>query len=299
MRKLAKAIFLISLIIAPIAICGILIIYSNSPLAISIAGLYLLFIAGLIIFLIWDNYSSIKTRFGLWPIYNQTTHRHTQKQLSQQTIAFVGDSVTYGYDDDNNGKQLSTPWSKEVSELLGCTVVNCGINSASLLSHSWTPISWVNEYNKIPSSADIIGFMIGINDCFRNYPLGEFSDNNTDTFYGGLHTLIKGLQQRFPADKGKKIFLIIYPHYDAIDTFKKYVSAMYEVADYYSIPICDLSITLGVSPYNDSDYLYWRKYPSNQFHSPHPTQATSHLIAEAIANYINSHFGIKSDYLRK
>lgn len=210
-------------------------------------------------------------------------------------IGFAGDSVIYGYSDDKGGEQLDNPWVKEISYLLGCDVVNCGVSSASLLSiDSWTPKAWARDYAEIPKQIDILGFMIGINDCFRGYPLGTMNEQTGQTFYAGLHTLIKGLQKRFPASEGKIIFMIIYPHYDGKKEFSEYVRAMYEVADYYSVPICDLSLILGASPYNDPEYLYWRRYSSNDFHTPHSSHESSPLYARAIANFINSHYAIQA-----
>lgn len=211
--------------------------------------------------------------------------------MQTKLIGFAGDSVTFGYSDDLNGKRMILPWPKEVGELLGCRVVNCGVSSASVLSlDAWTPIAWAEEYKKIPSKIDILGVMIGINDCFRKYPLGSIEDKAT--FTGGLYVLFKGLKNRFRPEYGKEIFFIVYPHYDADKKFEQYIKAMYNVAELFSIPICDLSLILGVSPYNDPDYFYWRKYNNNEFHSPHPTQITSNLIAKSVANYIKAHYSI-------
>lgn len=118
-------------------------------------------------------------------------------------------------------------------------------------------------------------------------------DTQPDTFYGGLYTLIKDLQKAFPAKEGKHIFMIMYPNYDAKSDFKEYVKAMDDMAQYFSIPVCDLSRRIGVSPFNDSDYTYWRKYASNEFHTPHPTQITSHLIAESVSCFIKSYFNLQ------
>lgn len=147
---------------------------------------------------------------------------------------------------------------------------------------------------RISGKVDILAVMIGINDCFRNYPIGQPGDKENSTFYGGLDNLVKGLTAKFPTKDGKKIFLLIYPHYDADSKFRHYVKAMYDVADRYSLPVCDLSLILGVSPYNDPEYFYWRKYKDNIYHSPHPTQITSHLIAESVSNFIQSHYSIAS-----
>lgn len=293
MRKLYKLSFFLLLSLPPIIICICLIVFPNNTVSILIAASYLLFIAILIVIFSIRNYESIKLKLGIFPVYHSDKQLHGGGQNigSQRVIAFVGDSVTYGFDDDNQGKQLALSWPEEVHQLLSCPVVNCGVSSASLLPiDSWTPIAWATEFNKIPSAANLLGVMIGINDCFRKYPIGDFKDREANTFYGGLHTLIKGLQLRFPAHKGNDIFLIIYPNYDADLKFKDYIKAIYEVAEYYSVPICDLSIRLGASSFNDPNYLYWRKYSTNNYHTPHPTQITSHLIAKNIANYINYNF---------
>lgn len=298
MNRFYKISILVLLTIFPIGVCLCELTTQNTPILLITSFSYILFVCIISTVKLKKYQKAIALKLGLFPVYQYISSRssisdNNSQNRIQETIAFVGDSVTFGYDDDNDGKQLELSWPEEVSKLLGCTVINCGISSASLLPiDSWTPIAWAKEYNKIPLHASIVGFMIGINDCFRKYPLGNFSDKGYDTFYGGLHKLIKGLQKRYPVGEGKDIFMIIYPHYDADVSFRKYVEAMYKVADFYSVPVCDLSINLGVSPYNDPHYIYWRKYNSNAFHSPHPTQPTSHLIAFRIANYINAHYGI-------
>lgn len=177
---------------------------------------------------------------------------------------------------------------------MGTTVINCGVSSASLLAiDDWTPIAWIKGVKLIPHQADIVGVMLGINDCYRNYPLGEEGDKMPTTFYGGLYQFYKDLKERFRPESNKDIFVIIYPHYDASDSFNDYIKAMYYTVQLFSIPVCDLSLIVGASPYNDENYEYWAKYDNNDFHTPHPTQITSDLIARSVANFINSHFALK------
>ena len=237
------------------------------------------------------HYKGFLLRLGIYSVYKGGNF--IQPSFKGRLIGFCGDSVTFGYSDDKDGKQLDSAWIKQIPKLLGCDVVNCGINSATVLNIDGTPKAWAKSYNEIPKQIDILGLMIGINDCYRKYPLGLFEDRCDSTFYGGLHKLIKGLTERFPIHNKKHIFIIIYPNYEAMKDFDNFTDAMYKVANYYSIPVCDLSLFLGASPYNDERFEYWRKYQDNDFHNPHPTEMISHAYATAIANYINSHFLIE------
>lgn len=300
MGKLYKILLIGGLAIAPICVILFILLSSNSRLSALLCIIYICAIITIMTVLIYKNYHYLCLKLGLFAVYQRITpplsqcSRGYSNQLNRYIIAFVGDSVTFGYDDYRNGSQLERPWPKEVSRMLGATVVNCGVSSSSLLSiDKWTPIAWVNNLNLIPAKADIVGVMIGINDCFRNYPLGAKGDQTSNTFYGGLYLFYKGLKERFRPENNKDVFIIIYPHYDAKDNFINYKDAMYYTAQLFSIPVCDLSLVVGISPYNDTDYLYWAKYNNNEYHSPHPTQIASDLIAKPIANFIKSHFELK------
>lgn len=212
--------------------------------------------------------------------------------LNDKMIAFVGDSVTYGYDDDNNGAQLSNPFPKQVSNILNCYVQNEGVSSASLMDGTTagggqTPKAWVNDYVSLSNKYDIVGTMIGINDAYRGYTLGTFNDTTADTFYGALHIFIKGMQNKYLAEDGKRIFMMIYPHYQGrANIYPQFMNAIKEVCAYYSVPVLDLSMVCGISPYNDADYKYWRL--SGAIHSPHLTQLGDDAISPIIANWISS-----------
>jgi len=88
-------------------------------------------------------------------------------------------------------------------------------------------------------------------------------------------------------------YLLLQLTYDVLPYWYKYKKALYEVAEYYSIPICDLSKNLDISPYADDDYTYWpnTKYKGQEgLHSPHPTQKDANLYAIVIANFIRIGF---------
>lgn len=217
-----------------------------------------------------------------------------QYPFNEKMIQFVGDSVTYGYDDDNSGAQLTNPYPKLVGQQLKTIVENRGISSASLMDgvmgdNTPTPVAWVNAYTTLYDGFDVVGAMIGINDCYRGYTLGQFSDTTADTFYGALHIFIKGMRNKYLPEDGKHFFMMIYPHYEGRPaTWDDFCNAIIEVSDYYSVPVLDLRKECGISPYNDSTYKYWRL--SGGIHSAHLTQLGCNVVASVISKYIERMF---------
>ncbi len=220
----------------------------------------------------------------------------TKYPIAKKLLCFVGDSVTYGYDDSNSGAQLQNPFPKQVCELLKAFSSNEGVNSASLMEGTMpggspTPKAWCVDYTDLYDGYDIIGTLIGINDAYRNYTLGTFSDTTTDTFYGALHTYWKGMLNKYKPENGKRLFCMLYPQYDssyAAERYENFRTALIEVANYYSIPILDLAHEMGVSCYADSNYTYWAH--TTEGHSPHLTQIGANVISPVIANFIKTHF---------
>lgn len=220
--------------------------------------------------------------------------------MYNKIIAFVGDSVTYGYDDANAGQQLANPFPAQVSYNTGATVINEGISSASLMDgvtadgHTPTPCAWVLQYPNLDNRYDIVGTMIGINDSYRNYVLGTFTDRVDTTFYGALHIYCAGMLAKYAPKDGKKLFFMLYPQYDAggnatnYNRFLLFRQAMKEVAEYYSIPILDLAHELGMSVFADTSFEYWPA--SGNGHSPHPSQLGADLIGTVVSNWIEKTF---------
>ena len=217
--------------------------------------------------------------------------------FQSKKIAFLGDSITYGYDPNNKGKQMKNPWVKQVGEKLHVRECkNYGVNSASVMNIKGTKMAAIDDYQKMDEDIDILGVMIGINDAYRQYPLGQFSDRTPDTFYGALHLMWQRILKRYPPETGKKVFFIMYPQYDVLPFWPEYKKALYEVAEYYSVPICELSKEMGMSPYADDQYQYWPEeaYKGQEgFHSAHPSQKGADLYADVIANYMWRQFGVE------
>lgn len=207
--------------------------------------------------------------------------------LKSKRLAFCGDSITYGLNQDGGARLDAFP--DQVGRLLGCQTTNYGVSSASVGGTS--PRVWSKDYTVVSTEEDIIGVMIGINDFYREYSLGN--KDGSSGFYKDLHTMWKGFISRFPPSAGKRLFCMIYPYYDVKPNWEKWTAAMQEVAEYYSIPILDFSKELGINPHMDVNFEYWREEGRGTGkHNAHPTQITHDMMAKVVAAYIKSHYDV-------
>ena len=207
--------------------------------------------------------------------------------LKSKRLAFCGDSITYGLNQDGGARLDAFP--DQVGRLLGCQTTNYGVSSASVGGDA--PRVWSKDYTVVSAEEDIIGVMIGINDFYRDYSLGN--KDGSSGFYKNLHTMWKGLINRFPPSAGKRLFCMIYPYYDVKPNWEKWTAAMQEVAEYYSIPILDFSKELGINPHMDVNFEYWREEGSGTGkHNAHPTQLTHDMMTKVVAAYIKSHYEV-------
>ena len=207
--------------------------------------------------------------------------------LKSKRLAFCGDSITYGLNQDGGARLDAFP--DQVGRLLGCQTTNYGVSSASVGGTS--PRVWSKDYTVVSTKEDIIGVMIGINDFYREYSLGN--KDGSSGFYKDLHTMWKGFISRFPPSAGKRLFCMIYPYYDVKPNWEKWTAAMQEVAEYYSIPILDFSKELGINPHMDINFEYWRKEEHETGkHNAHPTQLTHDMMAKVVAAYVKSHYEV-------
>lgn len=211
--------------------------------------------------------------------------------LKSKRLAFCGDSITYGLNQDGGARLDAFP--DQVGRLLGCQTTNYGVSSASVGGTS--PRVWSKDYTVVSTEEDIIGVMIGINDFYRDYSLGN--KDGSSGFYKDLHTMWKGFISRFPPSAGKRLFCMIYPYYDVKPNWELWTAAMREVAEYYSIPILDFSNELGINPHMDINFEYWREEGAQTGngqgkHNAHPTQLTHDMMAKVVAAYIKSHYEV-------
>lgn len=207
--------------------------------------------------------------------------------LKSMRLAFCGDSITYGLNQDGGARLDAFP--DQVGRLLGCQTTNYGVSSASVGGDA--PRVWSKDYTVVSTDEDIVGVMIGINDFYREYSLGN--KDGSSGFYEDLHTMWKGFISRFPPSAGKRLFCMIYPYYDVKPNWEQWTTAMREVAEYYSIPVLDLSKELGINPHMDINFEYWREEGRGTGkHNAHPTQLTHDMMAKVVAAYVKSHYEV-------
>lgn len=233
---------------------------------------------------------------------------NTDSPLAGKKIAFLGDSITYGFDPTQQAPRLAHPWASQVADKLGMVLTNYGVNSATVVPVepiAKRPTPMIEKYDEMDADEDFVIVMGGINDAYNMVPLGKMTDRDDTTFYGGLHMLYKALAQKYPAKDGRHVLVMTYPRYDMLPairddaTFDEFMAATREVAGYYALPVIDMYDELGISPYSDDAGEYWIKMvnntPTNGLHNPHPTQLGANVIGEFIAQYLAGHYGLSND----
>ena len=206
--------------------------------------------------------------------------------FSQLTYVALGDSITYGVDGFSKvGNRVKYPYPELVEiELLLQQSVNCGISGSTIASglNSYYPMA--ERYVDMPDG-DIVSVLGGVNDFWRNIPLGTISDTNTDTFYGALNTLAKGLKSKYP---NAFIFFMTPYKYAGLavngngNTLKQFADAVKEVCVANDLPFLDM--------YNYGNFEM--EMNTEQSDGVHPSQSffknhTAPQIAQFIRLYYN------------
>lgn len=119
--------------------------------------------------------------------------------------------------------------------------------------------SFSKRFQMMDDDADIVVVFGGTNDFGHgDAPLGGFDDRTPETFYGACHYLFSGLIKKY---LGKPIIIMTplhrtdetkYIESDNVSsgyrTLSEYVNVIREVAEFYSLPVCDLYATSGLQP---------------------------------------------------
>ena len=118
--------------------------------------------------------------------------------FSNTTIAFLGDSITYGYVTKKGG-QYENPYPALVENLLGAKkVYNYGVGGSTLSRGNKYYQPFIDRCLEMEEDIDIIGVMGGTNDFYKGVPLGEPTDTVETTVYGALNILAERLKERYP-----------------------------------------------------------------------------------------------------
>ncbi|WP_334166635.1 SGNH/GDSL hydrolase family protein [Phocaeicola paurosaccharolyticus] len=193
--------------------------------------------------------------------------------LFNKKIGFLGDSITY------NGEYIDS-----LVNITHCIASRYGVSSSTIskLNVDGWPVPFVERYSDMADDLDGVIVLGGVNDHQLGVPMGSFEDYNTDgsldnTFYGAMHTLVRGLINKYPQ---KPIIFFTPMHYQintetwsASDytitndkivenvrwtpgagnqssggTLLDYVNSIKKVCDFYSIPVIDTHAISTIQP---------------------------------------------------
>ena len=212
-------------------------------------------------------------------------------KLKGLTIHFLGDSITEGVGVSHPGKRYFELIKKKfkLKEANGYGI--SGTRYAKQTIPSEEPSFdqfFASRIEEMKPKADCIIVFGGTNDFGHgDAPVGSFSDRTPDTFYGACHDLYTRLIEKYP---GKPIVIMTPLHrLEEIETREKpdrtmmlsdYVNIIKEVAEYYSLPVCDMYQISGLQPLVP---VIQEKFVPDGLH---PGDAGHELIAERLGNFL-------------
>lgn len=179
--------------------------------------------------------------------------------LKGMKINFLGDSITQGAGTSADSKR----YFELIKDEYGLAEANGYGISGTRLARQAVPSEepsfdkfFASRVDEMKEDADVVVVFGGTNDFGHgDAPLGEFSDRTPDSFYGACHDLYTRLIEKYP---GKPIVIMTPLHRTEEDkvrvkhgvsvTLKTYVDIIREVAEYYSLPVCDMFKMSGLQP---------------------------------------------------
>lgn len=181
--------------------------------------------------------------------------------LSGKLIAYNGDSICESrfHGTAANGGA----YAYLISKATGCTYVNLAVSGgilASAVPSGTMPHSVVNTLGQLPDDADLYCIEGGVNDFWRDVPLGDYSpiDYNatvdTTTVCGALEHIIRAITYYHV---GKPlVFVLVHKATATINannagyTFDQMREKMIGILNKYAIPYYDAYLYSGLNGYN-------------------------------------------------
>ena len=217
-------------------------------------------------------------------------------ELKNKKINFLGDSITEGA----GASEYKKSYTQIIAAKTGAICRNYGISGTRIArqTESWGSPDYdrdfCSRYDSMDPDADIIVIFGGTNDYGHgDAPLGSMSDRSDATFYGALHTLYRGVIEKYPEAK----IIVLTPLHrfgddmpsaegagTSVHLLKDYVHAIREVAEYYSLPVLDLFATVGIQP---NVPIIMEKYTADGLH---PNDRGHQIIADKIINFLEREF---------
>ncbi len=212
--------------------------------------------------------------------------------IAGKTVAFLGDSITEGV----GASCVENRYTDVFARLTGGVALNYGVSGTCIARRKVvTEDPADRDFNmrveEMDASADVVVVFGGTNDFgVGDAPIGKFTDNTVYTFYGALHVLYRQLIEKFP----EKDIVVLTPLHRLSENvtinergipcepLKKYVEAIREVAEYYSLPVLDLWKMSGMQPSVD---VIREKYMPDGLH---PSDLGAAKIADKLRDFLIS-----------
>lgn len=185
--------------------------------------------------------------------------------LYGKKIAYNGDSIAESRLNESSNAYNGGAYAKLIADVTGCTYENRAVSGGILAS---APASGENPTRRVvvdvenmTADADLVCFEGGINDYWRNVPLGTYSESDytgtldTTTICGALESIFRQATARWV---GKPICFVIvhkitstvYAQNTAGYTFKQAHDSMLGICKKYAIPVFDAFEESGLNAYN-------------------------------------------------
>ena len=217
-------------------------------------------------------------------------------ELNGKKMAFLGDSITQGV----GTSSIEKVYWKVVGQRTGAEVYGYGISGTRIaVSHlpshdAYVDANWFgSRVDQMIPDADVVVVFGGTNDFGHgDAPLGTMMDRTNDTFYGAYQLLMQQLINRYPHAQ----LIVMTPLHRVSEEdmpfneagirrpgiLKRYVEAIREVAEFYSIPVVDLFAESGIQP---------RVEILREMYMPdglHPSDAGNAKIADCLLRTLRS-----------
>ncbi len=165
--------------------------------------------------------------------------------LEGKSVAFVGDSISYG-------TNYHGGYGKLIGEDNNMTVINTSLGGATVARGvKWTADSdgtrpcIIDMTKELTDDVDYIIIEGGVNDFWNHAPLGELTDGfdgnyDESTMAGGLEAIFYDVKENHPESKAGYVIIHDPFTYDAESGFEKYYEMIKDACDKWEIPYIDL-----------------------------------------------------------
>lgn len=172
--------------------------------------------------------------------------------LKGKIIHVIGDSITAG---SGTSDPMYTYHAVLGRAVEAAAVNNYGIGGTRIARYfcpgeNWGP-AFVDRYEDMSDTADLVLTFGGTNDYGQGVPLGEIGDRTPETYCGACHLLFSGLIEKYPQARIAVILPMqragcTQPHPETGHTLLEYVDRQKTIAGLYSLPTLDLYREVGI-----------------------------------------------------